>query len=387
MTFLRTASTRRLLVILACLAALAGGGTAAVALSGSDGPVPPPKPLAEAIHDAITAPEAKGITARVRFTNRLIDTSGLEGVHPLLSGADGRLWLSPGRGFRLELQSENGDAQVVANRRGFWVYDGTDNTVYRGRLPKHGRAHRRHHRRHHKTPSVARIQRGLDRAERHKLDVSGPEPVNVGGEPGYEIRVEPGEPGGLLGGVEFAWDVAHGLPLRVGVYARGNDDPVLELEATEVEYGPVARSNFALDPPADAEVVSVGPGRDRDGRGHRGRRGHHRKGKTPFPVSAPAELAGLERTELRRRHGKAFITYGEGPGAILVVESKAKRARAGDRSPADKLELPSVTINGATGKVLDTPLGSVVTFERDGVRYTVLGSVRAEVAKAAARGL
>jgi hypothetical protein len=49
--------------------------------------------------------------------------------------------------------------------------------------------------------------------------------------------------------------------------------------------------------------------------------------------------------------------------------------------------LPTADINGATAKVLDTPLGSVVTFERGGVSYTVLGSVPAEVTKTAASGL
>jgi hypothetical protein len=67
----------------------------------------------------------------------------------------------------------------------------------------------------------------------------------------------------------------------------------------------------------------------------------------------------------------------------LVIERKAKPG-ASERS---KLELPTASINGATASVLDTPLGSVVHFERDGVSYTVLGSVTAEVAKAAARGL
>jgi hypothetical protein len=46
-----------------------------------------------------------------------------------------------------------------------------------------------------------------------------------------------------------------------------------------------------------------------------------------------------------------------------------------------------VDVNGATAKVLDTPLGSVVTFERGGISYTVLGSVHAADAEAAARGL
>src|SRR4051795_3556882 len=150
MRFLRTISTRRLIALCLSMVAIAVGGTAIAIAAAGSGPTPPPKPLARAVHDGLTAPEVQGITARVKFTNHLIDTSGIHGANPLLAGASGRLWLSPGHGLRLELQSENGDAQIVGNERGFFVYDGTSNTVYQGKAP------RRHHRRHHHgVPSVA----------------------------------------------------------------------------------------------------------------------------------------------------------------------------------------------------------------------------------------
>jgi outer membrane lipoprotein-sorting protein len=386
-SFLRTISTPRLAALCASAVALAGGGTA-IALAGGDGPKPPPKPLAAAAHDALTAPEVQGITARVKFTNHLIDASGIQGANPLLSGATGRLWLSPGRGLRLELQSENGDAQIVAGKQGFWVYDGTSNTVYRADAPRGHRRHAARHRgHHHKIPSVARIQGGLDRARNHKLDISGPVPGNIAGQPAYTVRVSPGRPGGLLGAVELAWDAARGLPLRVAVYARGNDDPVLELAATEVEYGPVADSTFAIDPPADAQVEDL----TMRG-GHHGRHvKRHAVRNLGFQVSAPATLADRERTGVRKvRIGKqkaALIRYGKGLDALLVVEKAAKPESNGGGERREHFELPTADINGATAKVLDTPLGSVVTFERGGVSYTVLGSVHAEVAKTAARGL
>ena len=51
------------------------------------------------------------------------------------------------------------------------------------------------------------------------------------------------------------------------------------------------------------------------------------------------------------------------------------------------LSLPTVSINGATGQELDTALGTMVRFTRDGVAYTVIGSVPSAAADAAARGL
>jgi hypothetical protein len=215
---------------------------------------------------------------------------------------------------------------------------------------------------------VKRIQRAINRARNHKLDISGPTPGNIAGQPAYTIRVGPGRPGGLLGAVELAWDAAHGLPLRVAVYARGNNDPVLELDATEISYGPVDRANFEIKPPADAHVVDLSM---------RGERGHRR---VPFEVSAPKTLAGRKRSGIRRHGGAAFIRYGKDLDGLLVIEKAA-------RAHKDRLDLPTVDVNGSTAKVLETPLGTVVSFQRGGVQYIVLGSVHAADAEAAARGL
>lgn len=371
MSFLRTISGPRLAALCASAVVIAGGGTAIAVAGSAGGPTPPPKPLARAVHDGLSAPQVQGITARVKFTNHLIDTSGIHGANPLLAGATGRLWLSPGHGLRLELQSDSGDAQIVGNQRGFFVYDGTSNTVYQGKAPRE----RRHAReRDHGVPSIARIQRGLNQARNHKLDISGPVPGNIAGQPAYTIRVAPGQPGGLLGAVELAWDAAHGLPLRFAVYARGNNDPVLELVATEISYGPVDASNFAITPPADAHVVDLSM-----------RGGDKAHGKLRFKANAPKTLAGRQRTGIRRQHGVAFVRYGKDLDGLLVIEKPATPEKTSARH--GQLELPTVDVNGATAKVLETPLGTVVTFQRGGVQYIVLGSVHAADAEAAARGL
>ena len=60
------------------------------------------------------------------------------------------------------------------------------------------------------------------------------------GQPSYTVRIAPKDDGGLLGAAELAWDAARGVPLRAAVYAQGTQDPVLELEATDIAYGPIA---------------------------------------------------------------------------------------------------------------------------------------------------
>jgi hypothetical protein len=169
----------------------------------------------------------------------------------------------------------------------------------------------------------------------------------------------------------------------VAVYARGNSNPVLELVATDISYGAVDTSNFAIKPPADAHVVNVATG----GGGKQDRAKGRAVRKLPFKVSAPTTLAGRKRSGVRVLHGNAaLVSYGHNLDGLLVVEKAAKKpeSQAGGRS---HLDFPTVDVNGATAKVIDTPLGSVVTFQRNGVQYTVLGSVHAAVTEAAARGL
>ena len=128
---LRTISTRHLVAWIAAIVVIACCGTAIALAATGGGPVPEPKPLAVAAHDALAAPEPAGITARVEFTNHLISSDAIAGSDPVLTGASGRLWLTKGH-FRLELQSQQGDAQIVADGKSFWLFDPRSNTVYRG---------------------------------------------------------------------------------------------------------------------------------------------------------------------------------------------------------------------------------------------------------------
>src|SRR4051812_23371412 len=183
MSFLRHISTRRLILLCTAVLGVIAAGTAIALAAGSSGSKPPPKPLANAIHDSLTAPAAQGVTATVRFTNRLIDGATLEGSDPLLSGATGRLWATPDGHFRVELQSSGSgqDAQVVSDGSSFWAYDPSSNTVYRGSVPKEKESGTQH-----QTPTLAAIQQALGKLA-SRASVSGAQPANVGGEPAYQV--------------------------------------------------------------------------------------------------------------------------------------------------------------------------------------------------------
>src|SRR3954449_9362741 len=249
---LRTASTRRLATIVAVLvAAVAGAGIAEAALPGA--PKPAPKALDRAVYDALTAKPVEGITARIKFTNTLLPSGSLpqNTASPVLTGADGRLWLSGDGRVRLELQSANGDAQLVADGERFMLYDAATKSAYVGRLPQGDKPER-------SRPGLSAIQSGLAQLG-EAWTLSGAQPTTTAGQPSYTVRIAPKDDGGLLGAAEVAWDAAHGVPLRAAIYAQGSDQPVLELEATDIAYGRIADSQISPKPPAGAKVTEINP--------------------------------------------------------------------------------------------------------------------------------
>ena len=407
--YLRTVSTRRLLAIIAGLVTAIIAGTAIALAAAGNGPVPPRKPLAQAIHGVLRAPSVNGITARITFTNHLIDASNFQGSDPILTGATGRLWISPsGHRLRLELQSDGGggDAQLVVNNRSFWAYDPSAHTVYEGTLPNH--RDKATHAKAHKLPSVAAIQSAINRVAR-RVDLSGAIPGDVAGHAAYTVKVGPKHSAGLLGAGELAWDAIRGVPLRIAVYARNDTSPVLELKATDISYGPVPASDFNVAPPSTAKVVKVATPATKNPTGpmaaarDRARHKAHREvsglaavaRKLPFKPSAPSSLVGLKRRSVTLLDWggtpAALIAYGQNLGGIAVIEQTAHKgavqpsqSHQGDHRG---FSLPTVSINGATGQELDTALGTMVRFTRNGVSYTVVGSVPPVAADQAARGL
>jgi outer membrane lipoprotein-sorting protein len=402
MKFLRTVSTRRLLAMIAGLVVVIAGGTAiAVAATGS-APKPPPASLANAVHRALAAPAVQGVTARISFTNHLIDSSSLQGSDPILQGATGRLWLSNDGRMRLELQSSNGeDAQVVVSKRSFWIYDPSSHTAYEGSLPADSHKGKQTSER---IPTVAAIQKQISQLVQHAT-LSGAIPSDVAGQAAYTVRVSPKHDGGLLGRAELAWDAARGVPLRFAIYPRGQSSPVIQLKATDISYGKVAGSDFSVAPPSGTKIVRInvpaGAGHAAKASGKQARAHREVNGaaavakKVPFTLTAPKTLVGLPRRSVSLIDWSgtpaALVTYGQNLGGIAVIEQTAKPS-AGSEAPNTSgdhqgMSLPSVTINGATGHELATALGTVVQFSRGGVDYTVIGSVPAAAAEAAARAL
>ncbi|MFI4985679.1 MAG: outer membrane lipoprotein carrier protein LolA [Solirubrobacterales bacterium] len=374
MNILRRLSLSRLLLLCGVVVAVGVSATALASAVGS-GPTPPLKPLALAVHDALRSPSVEGLSATVKLTDHLLEGANLASgdgeasqlsSSPLLSGASGRLWIAKDGRVRLELQSEKGDTQILYDGHTVSLYDGSTNTLYRYTIPAHaggasaadgsggGTAAD-----HHEPPTVAKIEEAISHLQRH-ANVSGATPTDVAGQAAYTVRISPNEGGSLFGRAELSWDAVHGVPLRAAIYSSTGPAPVIELAASEVSYGPVADSVLNFTPPPGAKIEEVStPGQD--------------------SAKQPAPSAGAHS------HPKV-TTQGHGVAGIAVIESAIQPG--GKRPPANlPAGLPKVNINGVSATELATSLGTLLSFERSGVRYLLAGSVTPAAIEAVARGL
>jgi hypothetical protein len=108
-------------------------------------------------------------------------------------------------------------------------------------------------------------------------------------------------------------------------------------------------------------------------------------------VSAPKALAGRALHEVRTidwaGSPATLLFYGRDLGGVVVIEHAVEHGTQHADSRDRRLGLPTVAVGGARGEELATPLGTLVSFERGGVSYTVLGSVASATVVGAARSL
>jgi outer membrane lipoprotein-sorting protein len=343
----------------------AGISATAIALALGSGPKPASKPLAQAVHDALGAAPVEGVSANIKLTNNLLEGANLASgssqgselaSSPLLTGGSGRLWVAKDGRVRLELQAENGDSQLIYDGHTVSLYNAATNTLYRY-TPSSTAEGATAPDQPHQPPSLAKVEEAIAHVEK-QATVSGATPTNVAGQPAYTVRVAPKEGGSLLGGAELSFDATNGAPLRAAIYSSSSQSPVIELAATEVSFAPVPASVFEFTPPANAKIedISTAPGTEA-----------HKSGDE-----------GGEKPKL--------TAHGQGPATVAVLE---KKLPAGTKSgSAGALEgLPKVNINGVSASELRTELGTLLSFERSGVRYVVAGAVAPGTIEALARGL
>jgi hypothetical protein len=381
----RTLPTKRLLLLIGAVAAVvAVGATIGIAAIRDAGTPPPPQPLANAIHDALTGSNPDGVTADVTFTNNLIPSGSLLGNvgSALMTGASGRLWVTnDGRG-RIELQSDAGDVQIVWSPDKLSVYDASSNTAYELALPAQSSTTTTDN---GTPPTVDDISSFLSHVAEH-AGLSDAVPGVLAGQGAYTVDVTPKDNPGLFGPAELAWDALNGTPLKLAIYAKGNAAPALSLEATDISFAPVADSDVNISPPSGANVVDLSTqssGTTQSGTEVTGLAAV--QAAVPFTIVAPDTLNGQARGDVRLAGKSVLVVYGDGLGSIVVVERAADTQESNGAGMLGAL--PTVSIGTGTAHELATELGTVLQWQHDGVSFVLAGSVSPADAEAAAGAL
>jgi outer membrane lipoprotein-sorting protein len=379
MTYLLRRLPLSRLLLLCGLVVVIGISVTALAFALGTGPTPPPKPLADAIHDALAGADGEpvqGISANIQLTDHLLEGANLtsgggEGSgggellsSPLVTGGSGRMWVAKDGRVRLELQSEKGDTQVLYDEHTVSIYDAASNTLYRYTIPPHeGGAEDSSGSgsttADHETPSVAKIEEAISHLDH--VSVSGATPTDIAGQAAYTVRVSPKESGSLIGSAELSWDAANGVPLSAAIYSSTSSSPAIELAATSISYDPVAASVFEFTPPSNAKIEEI--------------------------VLPKKEGVSPDSSTPNGDHPHV-TTSGQGITSVAVLESKTKEgADAKQTSSATEEGLQKVKINGIEASELPTELGTLLSFERSGVRYFLAGAVSPSAVEAVAKGL
>ena len=371
--WVRQASTAQLAAIGVAAAVVFVAANVVAGLDTGGARPPQPATLSELTLHELGDTGAEGITANFRYRNSLVPTTSLipqasagGSSLPLVTGANGRLWYAHGR-LRMEFQTDQGDTQLVVHGTHALMYDASDGTAFAATLPS--------------IATLGRLRSGLAGATqllgrlRSTLHISAPVPGVTAGRPSYTVRMQPLESTGLLSQVALTVDAETGTPLRLEVYGRGQPKPLVEFALSNVHYGAVDPSVFKLRLPFGMKPVPVRFG------------GPPSLGAT-VSCTAPAQLGGLPLQSCREASRSdelpgRLLLYGRSFGSVVVLE------QPGGGDPGGGLWglLPSVSVAGADGRELVTPLGTVVRFARGGITYTVLGSLPRPVVEAVARGL
>jgi hypothetical protein len=171
------------------------------------------------------------------------------------------------------------------------------------------------------------------------------------------LRITPRSNGTTLARADLWADPATGLPVRVELTARGQDEPIVAASFLDLRLAAPDPGHVRFDQPGDAEVQrdeapDLARAIDRF---------------SPFVLPDP--LAGRPR---RTRVAGAASTYGRGFDLVAVLAFPASF------SPRTRAFLDKVpTKDGPWGEasVIATPLLNGMIFERDGVAYALAGTV------------
>ncbi len=359
--FLRTVSTRRLLALIVGLITAVAAGTAIALAAAGTGPVPRPSRLPTRSTMRRVRRRLTGITARISFTNHLIDSTDIQGGDPILTGPPAGCGCHDDHRLRLELQSD------TATPRSSSTVARSGSTTRRPIPSTRASCRPTRHRPRSGTarpcPTVAQIQ-SASPASRATSTCRGRSPATSQVTPPTPSACRPSTTADCSARDQIAWDASAGSAARsrstpvatlAGPRAEG-DRHLLRLRAGSDVRGSRrrrARRWSRVRRPRRAAIAArhePAPPASRVRRRRARRlsfkftRRAEQPGGAAAPFGDPARLGGSPA---------ALVTYGQNLGGVAVIEQTAASANSAPaRQSGDQrgLNLPTVSIHGTTAQ-------------------------------------
>jgi outer membrane lipoprotein-sorting protein len=194
------------------------------------------------------------LPAGEKFHSPAPSTLDPSSILELLSGSHtARVYVDGPSKARIQVMDTLGERDVIRNGSDLWLYSSADNTTVHVTLPAkdstHGRAP---HSPDSLTPAALgeKIVRALDDSTR----VTVGDDTTVAGRTAYNLVLTPRTTQTLVGSVSIAVDSQTGLPLRVHVLARGQQQPAFELGFTALSLETPSADRFTFTAPPGSSV-------------------------------------------------------------------------------------------------------------------------------------
>lgn len=276
-----------------------------------------------------------------------------EALELLTGDHTGRVYVGGPQQARFQLVDGMAEQNLVVSGRDVWHYDSATNAATHvtlpdpAELPDHPGSE---HPGRRDLPTPEELAAAVVGALEPSAELSVGQQARVAGRDAYTLTLTPRAAESLVDAVRIAVDGETGFPLGVTVLARGQEEPALRLEYTEIDFSAPDASLFDFTPPNEATVEELETpdltGLPRDLAGH----GHPDVTRPSHP-----DHSALDRDDLAAALPKVL---GDGWSTVVVLDSGTGAAALAAEPLLAELTQP---VDG--GRLLSTALLSVLVTD------------------------
>jgi hypothetical protein len=246
-------------------AALIAALSVAPSLAGGGGTPRLPSIDTLSLLDRMTHPQVAGLEGTLTVTTDLglpAVPSGDFGSAPLASLLQGstpvELWAGRRGDLRIAVLGQLSEEDLIRSSGALWLYDSVSNTAQRlsGTRTAHAAPGVPAAGRHRSRGGVAH---GLLATMLNGTRLSGRPPVDVAGQPCYQLVITPRAADTTVSRVQVAVDAVNGVPLKIAIYGRNRSTPAITVGFDSVGFQPPPGDLVHFHPPPGSRRSVLGP--------------------------------------------------------------------------------------------------------------------------------